>query len=453
MAGDRGTKDTGDERGGGLSRDIGAGLLLLFVVGNLLGAGIYAIVGEVAREAGGLVWISFGLAAVLAALTAGSYLELATRYPRAGGAGLYVSQAFGRPLLTVFVTVGITASAVTSAAVSARAFAGDYLPAFVEPPVVLVVVVFLAALTLLNLAGASESLKVNVVLTLIILAGLAIVVVEGVATLASGDAELGAALEVPEGEALPLALVGGAALSFFAFVGFEDSVQLAEETKNPAKTFPKALFGGLAVATVVYLLVAVASVVVVPPDELADADGPLLAVVREGSLGVPPEVLAAVALVALTNTALLNLVAAARLLYGMSNRGVLPRALGTVWEKTSSPAVAVAVVALLAIALAVTGDLAELADTTVLLLLVVFTLVNASLLKVRGEESERDHVSVPLVVPLAGAVVSGALAVFQAVDGGVGVLVRFGALMGLGLLVYGIQRAVASRTDQVDLPG
>ena len=443
--------DEGAEEGTTLSRGIGPGLLLVFVVGNLIGAGIFAIVGEVAAESGGLVWAAFLVALVPAGLTAASYAALATRYPRAGGTALYVQLAFDQPLLTVVVTVGVAASAVTSAATAARAFAGDYLVEFVSPPVVLAAVVFLVLLSLVNALGATESLKVNVALTVVIIIGLALVIAQGVATVAAGDGDLGRAVAAPSGDVLlPVALVGGALLSFFAFLGFEDTAQMAEECREPHRTYPRALTGGLLLAALLYIAVAVASVAVIEPDALAEADGPLLEVVRSGTLGLSTTLFAGIACIALANTAMLNLIAASRLVYGMSSEGVLPSGLSRVWERRSSPVVAVTVVGLLAVLLAATGDLGELAGTTVLLLLVVFAMVNVSLLRLRHEEVDRPHVDVPAVVPVLGALTCAGLVVYRAVDGGPGVLVRFLLLLGLGVVVYLVQRAVASRSPQLD---
>ena len=434
-----------------LSRGIGPGLLLVFVIGNLIGAGIFAIVGRVAAESGGLVWVAFLIALVPAGLTAASYAALATRYPRAGGTALYVQLAFSQPLLTVVVTIGVAASAVTSAATAARAFAGDYFVEFAEPPVVLAAVVFLVLLSLVNVLGAAESLKANVAMTVIIVIGLGLVIAQGVATVASGDGDLGRALEVPSGDSLlPVALVGGALLSFFAFLGFEDTAQMAEEVKDPRRTYPRALTGGLLLAAVIYIAVAVSSVAVIDPQTLADADGPLLEVVRQGTLGLSTTLFAGIACIALANTAMLNLIAASRLVYGMASEGVLPSALSRVWSRRSSPVVAVAAVGLLAVLLAATGDLSALASTTVLLLLVVFAMVNIALLRLRSDVLSHEHVEIPAFVPVLGAVTCIGLVVYRAIDGGPGVLVRFVLLLGLGVVVYFVQKALAGRTPQLD---
>jgi APA family basic amino acid/polyamine antiporter len=449
-AGEAGGAGEGDA-GGGLERSIGTWMLSMFVVGNILGAGIYAVVGEVALESGGLLWASFLLAAVLAMFTAGSYAELATKYRRAGGAALYVEKAFGRDWLTVVTAVAVATAAITSAATSARALAADYLPTFAELPVVPVVLVFVALLTAVNWWGISESLKANMVLTAVIVVGLLVVVGVGAWSLTRGDGDLARLTTTPSGGSVwPLAVLGGASLAFFAFVGFEDTAQVVEETRRPARAYPVALGAGIAVTLVLYLLVSASTGVVVAPDDLGGSTAPLVAVVERGS-ALPGWTVAAIAVVALTNTALLQLVAASRLLYGMSRRELLPPALRTVDPRRRTPVVGIAVVGVVAAVLAMTGGLATLADTTVLLLLTVFVLVNLSVLVLRGDDVDHRHVTVPRLVPLAGATVSGGLAVWSAVTNGLPVVLRYLVLIGLGLAVWFVQRQVAERTDLLDV--
>lgn len=435
----------------GLRRSIGTGMLVLFVVGNILGAGIYAVVGEVAAESGGLLWASFLLAAVLASFTAASYAELTTKYQRAGGSALYVQKAFDRNWLTVVITVAVATAAITSAATSARALAGDYLATFIDLPVVPVAIGFVVLLSIVNWWGISESLKANVVLTAIIVAGLLVVVGVGAFALASGDGDLGRLTTTPEGgSALPLALLGGASLAFFAFVGFEDTAQVSEETEDPARSYPIALAAGLAITLVIYLLVSAATAVVVSPAELEGASAPLVAVVEKGS-AIPGEAVAAVAIIALTNTALLQLVASSRLLYGMAEREQLPPVLRTVDDTRRTPWVAIVIVGLVAAALAATGGLATLADTTVLLLLTVFVFVNVSVLALRDDEVEHDHVTVPLALPVIGATVSAALVVWSALTNGAPVVIRYGIMLTVGVVLWFVQRQVAERTDLLDV--
>ena len=326
--GDRGAvRTTDDEQTEGqtdLKRAIAPRVLLLFVLGDILGTGIYALVGEVGGEVGGAIWAALLVALVLAFFTAASYSELVTKYPKAAGAALYVNKAFKNSGMTFMVTFAVMASGLTSAGTVARAFGGDYLSEFITLPLVAVAIVFIVVLTLINYLGISESTKVNVVCTLIEATGLIIIVIVGIAALLGGDGEPSRAFEFKEGTAVPLAIMGGAALSFYALIGFEDSVNLAEETKDPHRSFPRALFGGLLIASVIYLFVAFTASMVVPTGRLVDSSAPLLEVVELGPLSIPTRLFSAIALIAIFNTALINLIMASRLVYGMARQGILP---------------------------------------------------------------------------------------------------------------------------------
>ena len=392
--------------GRALERAISGRMLLFFVIGDVLGAGIYALVGEVAGRVGGAIWLAFLIALALAVFTAFAYAELVTKYPQAAGAALYVNHAFHRPFATFLVTFAVVCSGLASAATLARAFGGQYLSAFVDLPTSLVAVAFIGVLALINFRGIGESIRFNFALTLIELIGLVLVVAIGAAVLADGGGDPGRALEFKDGAEVPLALMSGAGLAFFALIGFEDSVNVAEETRNPRRDYPRALFGGLFVAGGIYLLVTVIASMAVPTGTLAASDGPLLEVTGEGPLAMPDRVFSAIALFALANGALINMIMASRLLYGMAREGVVPAPLGRVHEARRTPWVAIVFVAALACLLAVTGDLSDLADTTVLLLLIVFAIVNVCALVLRRDQVDHDHFRAPTAMPVIGCAVS-----------------------------------------------
>jgi amino acid transporter len=323
-------------------------------------------------------------------------------------------------------------SGLASAATLATAFGGDYLSEFVDLPTVLVGVAFIAVMTLINFRGIGESVKVNVGLTMIELTGLLLVVVIGAAALLSGEGEPSRALEFKDGEAVPLAIMGGAGLAFFALIGFEDSVNVAEEAENPRRSYPRALFGGLLIAGVIYVLVTVIASMAVPTDTLAESDGPLLEVVQLGPLSMPTKVFSAIALFALANGALINLIMASRLVYGMSREGILPEIFGKVDRKRRTPYTAIVFTALIAMALVITGNLEDLADTTVLLLLLVFAVVNVSVLVLRRDRVREDHFRTPTVLPVIGAIVSLALLTTKEPE----IFLRAGVLLVIGALLW-----------------
>ncbi len=422
---------------GRLARRITPGLLLALVVGNVLGAGIYVVVGEVAADVGGAVWVAFAIAFCVAGVSALTLCELVTKYPGASGVALYVDRAFGRPLLTFAVGVAVLASGLTSAATAARAFGGDYLAEFWSVEPVLAAGVFVGLLAALNYWGVVESLRANVVMTAIELAGLAIVIVAAVLIVGEGGGDVSRAIEFGDGDVIvPVALLGGAAVAFFAFLGFEDVANMSEEVRRPRVAYPRALFVGLALVAVVYLAVALAAVIAVGPDRLSGSSGPLLAVVEESPLGVGTRLFALIALVAVANTALANLVMGSRLLYGMAGQGLMPSPLGMVDPRRATPWVAVVSTGLLAFVLAATGDLAGLARTTVLLLLSVLLLMNLSALRLRRDTVPHEHLTAPAWAPWLGAGLCLLLLVNQLATGGWVDPARAAAIVALGAALH-----------------
>lgn len=400
------TGTAGAERDGQppLRRVIGPKLLVFFVIGDILGTGIYALTGVVAGTVGGAAWMAFGLAFLIAMFTATSYVELVGKYPRAAGAALYTQQAFGIHFLTFMVAFAVMCSGLTSAAAASRAFAGDYLQEFVSLPALLVAIAFLIMLGVINFRGVSESVRLNVILTSIELSGLLLIIVIGTIALARGIGDAGNAFEFhPEGAPVSL-VISGAALAFFALVGFEDSVNMAEETKDPPRTFPRALFTGIAITGVVYMLVAFFATALVPIEILGESTGPLLEVVRAGAAWFPLAVYSFIALFAVTNSALINMMMASRLVYGMSREGIIPGILGLVHPFRQTPWVAIIFTSLLAIGLASYGGVENLGGTTALLLLCVFALVNTAVLVLRRHKVEHQHYRAPTIFPVLGIV-------------------------------------------------
>ena len=437
-----GAEDREAENEAGLRRAITPTLLLVFIVGDILGGGIYALVGEVGAETGGAIWSAFLLALVMAAFTAGSYAELVSKYPRAGGAALYVHRAFKSNFISFIVAFAVVASGITSASALARGFGGDYLSEFVEIKVVLGALALLALITLINLRGISESVKLNVGFTIVEIGGLLLIVLIAVVAIIGGDADPGRAFEFREGSSVLTAMLAGAALAFYALVGFEDSVNVAEETQNPSRTYPKVLFMGLGIAGVLYFLVTVGASAVVPTSDLTASSGPLLEVVKQGPLGIPEKVFSAIGLLALSNGALINMIMASRLLYGMAQEGVVPAPLGIVGSARRTPWVAILFTTAIAAVLIITGDLSKLADTTVALLVVVFAIVNASVLFLRRDPVDHEHFRVPSIFPVLGVGVSIALLTQIEAE----VWARAGILIALGLVLW-LLNALALRVQ------
>ncbi|MFG2543059.1 APC family permease [Streptomyces sp. NPDC048594] len=428
-----------------LKRAIGPKLLILFVIGDILGTGIYATTGQVAGKVGGALWLPFVIGFVVAILTAASYVELVGKYPKAAGAALYTQKAFQVPFLTFIVAFMVMCSGLSSASAAARAFSGDYLSEFTDffPPT-LIAILFILALAALNLRGVSESVKANVVLTLVELTGLFVILAVGAWAVLTGDGEpsrLGEFQAGGSGYALVTSVLGATALGFFAFVGFEDSVNMAEETVEPARTFPRAIFIGVTVTGTIYVLVALISSLLVDYRVLEDSSGPLLEVVKAGGLDFPPKLFALIALFAVTNSALINIMMASRLCYGMANERILPRALGRVLPRRRTPVVGIVFVSLLAIGLVSTGEIAGLGDTTAFLLLCVFAVVNVAVLVLRRDPVEHRHFRTPTVLPVLGAIASLALASPLA-DRPADVYIRAGVLVAIGIGLWVLNKTV-----------
>jgi basic amino acid/polyamine antiporter, APA family len=426
-------------------------MLLFFIVGDILGGGIYALVGEVGGKVGGAIWTAFLAAGVVAAFTAASYAELVSKLPHAGGAALFVHRAFRLPLFTFLIAFAVMSSGVASAATLATAFGGDYLSEFVDLPTVLVGLLVIAVLALINFRGIKESVSFNLGCTLIELAGLLLVAVIGVALLLDGGGDPGRALEFKEGDTPLLLVVSGASLAFYALIGFEDSVNVAEETRDAPRTFPRSLFVGLGIAGSVYMLVTVIASMAVPTDALAESDGPLLEVVQQGPLAMNTKVFSAIALFALVNGALINMVMASRLVYGMAQQGVIPRWFGRVHRTHRTPWAGVLLSAAIAAVLVIVGDLETLADTTVLLLLFAFVAVNVAVLVLRRTPVEEPHFRAWTAFPVLGAACCVALIVQKLVEDTV-IFAYAGGLLAFGLVLWAIARAVTGPTEEID-PG
>lgn len=394
-----------------LKRVMGPGLLLLFVVGDVLGTGIYALTGEVAAKVGGIVWLPFLVAFVLATVTACSYLELVTKYPKAAGAALYTQKAFGVHFLTFLVAFAVMSSGITSASTASQAFAENFGKSFgLGDGAFLITAIsigFMVLLGLINLRGVGESVKANVVLTCIELTGLLIIIMIGAAALMGGQGDFGRAFDFSSAgeQGLFWPVIAATTLAFFAMVGFEDSVNMAEEAKNPSRIFPKVLLGGLLITGVIYLLVSITAIALVDAKALGEGATPLLKVVEAGAPWFPLSVFGIITMCAVANSALINMLMASRLLYGMAQEKVLPSILGKVLPKRRTPYTAIVFTTGLAIALITfVGAVPDLGGTTALLLLAVFTLVNIAVLVLRSDTVEHDHFTSPLGLPYIGAI-------------------------------------------------
>ncbi|MGL5929760.1 MAG: APC family permease, partial [Dermatophilaceae bacterium] len=350
-----------------LKRGVTPLLLFFFIVGDTLGAGIYTLVGSMAQDVGGAIWLPLTLALVLALLTAGTYAELITKYPHAGGAARFAERAFGRPFVTFLVGFLMLSSGITTAAALANAFAGEYLQELVDLPAVPVTLFFIALLVAVNLRGVRESLGANVGATVIEMTGLVVIIVVAAIVVGRGDGDAGQVTTFADGISPMEGAFAATITAFFSFLGFEAAANMAEEVRNPSRAYPRALFGALLTAGVIYMLIAIGAVLVVPIDQLASSEGPLLEVIDASGVAFPSWLFASIALVAIGNGALLFMVMASRATYGLAEAGLLPRVFGRVAPTRRTPWVAILVIGAMTMVMSFLGDVGTLADTTVLL--------------------------------------------------------------------------------------
>lgn len=390
------------DRGPSLARVVGMVGITAYAVGDILGAGIYALVGRVVGLAGGGSWASFLVAAAIAVLTGLSYAEMVSRYPVAAGASAYVLRAFGSPLASFVVGIFVLMSGLTSAATVARAFVG-YLDVFVTVPAMAASVGLLVLMSALSYWGIRESTRVNFVMTAVELGGLLLVIGAGIYALV-GLREIDVASLAPTGAR---GVLGGATVAFFAYIGFEDTVNVAEEVHDAARSVPRAILIAIALTSVVYIAVTVLALVTVPHAVLASSPAPLLTVLDAASVHLPRRAFAFIALISIANTGLLNLIMASRLGYGMARQGLLPRPLVRVHARRHTPWVAVLAALAIAAALASTSGAQLLAQTTSFLLVCVFFVVHVALVVIKRRAHEpAPAFSAPAWAPVIGALIT-----------------------------------------------
>jgi basic amino acid/polyamine antiporter, APA family len=428
-----------------LTRSIGPFQLALYALGSMLGSGIYGLIGKAAGQAGSAVWLAFVVALVAALLTALSYASLGSRYPQAGGAAYATHRAFGSPLLSFTVGLALVCSGLTSVATQSKIFAANLtsLLGLEALPPSAIALGFILLLTGIVFRGIRESMWINVACTLIEATGLLIVIASGMSYWGTVSY-----FEIPPDKAdlgMALVVMQASVLTFFAFIGFEDAINVAEECKDPSRTIPIGLVAATAIAAVLYIAVAITVVSVVPWPELAVAPSPLTEVMRRSSPNFPAWVMTAIALFSVGNTALVNYVTASRLIYGMSNQGLLPGHLGRVHEARRTPHYAILALLVILVPLALAGSITDLAASTVLLLLLVFIVVNASLFTlIRRPGEERGAFEVPALMPLIGGVICAVLLVTRLLSSDWVAPALAGSLI-LGILaIYAVHRPIAN---------
>jgi APA family basic amino acid/polyamine antiporter len=397
-----------------LVRTMGLFSLVVYGVGDMIGSGIYATVGKAAGSMGNAVWLAFVVSMVAAILTGLSYASLSSRYPRAAGAAFVTNHAYGFPYLSYLIGLLVTASGLTSMAASTNAFTNT-LHEIVGGPWIVLALGFLGFMTAVNFYGLKQSMLTNLACTAVEVGGLLFIVAIGARYWGSVDY-----LEVPQvadaqgqivdGSIGISMLLSGAVLTFFSFIGFEDMLNVAEEVKEPERTMPWGIVFALAVATLLYISVAVTAVSVVDYRELAQAPAPLSAICAKAAPWLPKQTFDYITMFAVANTVLINYIMGSRMLYGMARQGLLPAVLGRVHGTRNTPHIAIGTLLVLVLILALSGGedaVKQLASSTALLLLFSFMVVNSALvvLKLRPGEPHGQF-EVPVIIPILGILVN-----------------------------------------------
>ena len=399
-----------------LRRRLSLPLLSLYGIGVTIGAGIYVLVGKVAVGTGIHAPLSFLVAALLAGFTAFSYAELGGRLPRSAGEAMFVKSAFQSPAFATIVGFLVMTTGVISSGAIVIGFVG-YLHEVVALSPTLATIGVVVILAAIAAWGIGESVMLAAIVTLVEIGGLLMIIGAG---LMNGPDIMGAIPNVvtPGGWNEWSAIISGAVLAFFAFVGFEDIVNVAEEAKDPVRTVPRATIITLVVSSSLYFLVALIAVAVVPLDQLGDSEAPL-ALVFETATGRSAEIISLIAIFAVLNGVMIQLIMSSRILYGIAREGWIPRMFAKVHPTTRTPIIATATIAAAVILLALTLPILRLAEMTSYLVLTVFTIVNLALvrIKLRDTTPMSETFTVGLWVPTTGAIASMGVLLFDILFG------------------------------------
>lgn len=366
-----------------LSRRLGLFHTTMYGVGLILGAGIYALIGDAAGEAGNSVWISFVLAAIASVFTGLSYAELSSMYPKAAAEYSFVKNAFKNNFVAFLVGWLTLFVAIISAAAIALGF-GGYLTQLLQIPIVLAAVLIIGILTFVNYFGIRESSSMNIVFTIVEAAGLGIVIWAGMSITGSQIDYF----DMPHGFS---GIFSAFTLVFFAYIGFENIANIAEEIKNPKKVLPRAIILAITITAIVYVLVSLSVVRVLDWQALDASLAPLADVIKtalgqEWGFGI-----LVIALFATTNTVLIMLVSGSRILYGVSIDRALPTIFSIIHQKRKTPWVATIVIGALATAFVFIGDIGTVANISVFAIIMVFVLVNLALIWLRYKEPNAER--------------------------------------------------------------
>lgn len=397
-----------------LKRSLNLPLVTFYGIGTILGAGIYVLVGKVAGFAGMFTPFAFLMALLLAGFSAFTYAELSARFPKSAGEAVYVHEGLGWRYLSIIVGISISFASIISVATLLHGFVG-YFQVYLGLPAALVIIIVGLSIGLIVAWGITESVLIATVMTLVEMGGLILIVWVARDSFVHLPTQLPEMIPPLEWPAWAGILMGGF-IAFYAFIGFEDIVNVAEEVRNPRHTLPRAIILALIIITLFYLLVSVVAVLTISTTRLAETDAPL-ALIYSHVTGKSPVLITLISLVAVLNGAMVQVIKASRIFYGMSRQGWIPTALGVVNPRTRTPLRATAIIIGLVLLFALWLPLLSLAKLVSFITLAVFALMNFSLIliKLRTPQPE-DILILPMWVPVIGLLLSSTMLIYQSVQ-------------------------------------
>lgn len=428
-----------------LKRHMGLFHLTMYGVGLILGAGIYVLIGEATGIAGDAVWISFALGSIVALFAGFSYAELSSVFPKAAAEYVFIKNAFKNNFFAFLIGWLTVITSIITAATVALGF-GGYFAEFVDIPIIISAIGLLVILSIVNFIGIRESSWTNTIFTIIEASGLILIIIIG---FTFSNPEPVNYLESPSGfTGVAIAFV----LIFFAFIGFEDMANIAEEVRKPKKTIPKAIILSVLISGIIYILVSLAVVRVVNWEELATSSAPI-SLVAERGLGLEAHILlSSIALFAITNTVLITLVAGSRMFYGMAREKVFPSILGKIHFKTKTPWIAVVMILIISTLFTLIGDIVIVANITVFAIVITFAAVNLAVIVLRYTEPNVERkFRVPInigkfpILPLFGLGIS----IYMGFQFEIEIVLVGLTIIGIGAVFYKISKNSTANSPNI----
>ena len=390
-----------------LARRISLISLIFYGIGDILGAGIYGLIGKAAGIMGNGIWLAFLVSALAAIFTGLTYASLGSRYPKAAGTAYVLKKTFGSSFLAYVFGIAVLCSGLVSMGTSSRAFSGYLIGLLPALSLQAGILIFMALLTLIVLKGIKESMWANIVCTTIELLGLLFIILVGMSFIGQTSLLDFTSPQNPESTPRLSLVFSGAILTFYSFMGFEDILNISEEVENPERNLPIGIITAVAISSIVYMLISIIAISVVPAQELAGSQQPLVEVVRRAAPWFPSKIFSFVSMFAIANTALLNFIMASRLIYGMSREGLLPKKWGYVSPKTQTPVIGIFICIGVVLFMAFLGEIATLAKSSSLLLLCSFLLMNLSLIILKKKKpEEKGRFEIPYFIPVLGCILA-----------------------------------------------